>query len=470
MGGYVTNQRKPMLKRKFTYGYQISRSGNPDPFVRADVQASVAYGLQDPDTVYSYRTNVDENTELRHMLSNEDFDPFRQHDTGHEFSSSKWFVKNNSIFGKQHLNVLDATTGVTCDYHGPVGLFRFAVNSNCPLRAAVLDWVNLPSEDLVPWGTKAIKAAAPTRSSASLAVALVELRDGLPKIPGMSLSKARNIREAVTNNGDEYLNIVFGWIPGINDIRQILTAMVNARKIINQYSSDTDKFIRRKMHFPDQVTQTLVKDTASAGNFRLFATPGSPIDSSSTTLGEITTDGHSGLRFSDRVGNVSIVTRTTKKTWFSGAFRYHLNDGEDIFSRIDHTGQVAARLLGARLDPASLWQAMPWSWLLDWFVDIGDIISNATAVSLDGQLLQYGYLMRTTTKELTITTDAPVDNVSAGGNTSRIGNLTSTYVFQRKERIRATPFGFGLNPNSFTAQQWAILGALGMTRAPKSLH
>lgn len=224
------------------------------------------------------------------------------------------------------------------------------------------------------------------------------------------------------------------------------------------------------MHFPDQVDQKLYQDSAITGNFRVFGTPGSPLDTSSVTLGEVTMDGHSGLRFSDRKGAVSLILRTTKKTWFSGAFRYHLNDGTDIFSRIDHTGQVAARLLGARLDPASLWQAMPWSWLLDWFVDIGDIISNATAISLDGQLLQYGYLMRTTTKEMIITTDAPVENVSTGGNTNSVGNLTANFVFQRKERIRATPFGFGLNPNSFSAQQWAVLGALGMTKAPRSLH
>jgi len=298
-----------------------------------------------------------------------------------------------------------------------------------------------------------------------LAVALAELRDGLPNIPGMALKNAKKIRDTHGSLGDEYLNLVFGWVPAIGDIKSILTAMVNAGKILNQYSRDSDHFVRRRMFFPEEKTTTLYQGTGVT----IMATPSSPGGDSSTIPGRVTVSGSEGIKFTDGKGALSLVYTETKKTWFSGAFRYHLENGPDLFSRITNVSQQAGNLLGARLDPASLWQAMPWSWLIDWFVDIGDIIANGSSATFDGQVLQYGYLMQTTTRQATISTDAPVAVRQSGGEFTPVGNLTTTFVSQRKDRIRATPFGFGLNPNSLSAQQWAVLGALGMTRAPKSL-
>jgi hypothetical protein len=45
--------------------------------------------------------------------------------------------------------------------------------------------------------------------------------------------------------------------------------------------------------------------------------------------------------------------------------------------------------------------------------------------------------------------------------------ISSLYRSERKERWKATPYGFGLNMAGFTDQQWAILAALGMTKSPR---
>jgi len=435
--------------------------------------SAVGYGLDVMDSVYSYRSaTYDTQQELQYMLDNERFNPLSSHDTGHEFWNQKYYVKNTSIYGKQNfmINVPGAGSSVDVLYRGPIGLFRvYSIPNTNPLWApySKVAFANaIPKPDLVSLGPKAIHGAAPARSHASLAVALMELRDGLPKIPGMALKNTKKVRNTHGSLGDEYLNLVFGWSPAIGDIKSILTAMVNAGKILNQYSRDSDHFVRRHLFFPEEKSTTLYQGTG----IQLGATPSFPDANSNVSPGVVNVSGSNGIKYTDGKGGISLVYTETTKTWFSGAYRYHLDNGPDLFSRITRTAQQAGQLLGARLDPASLWQAMPWSWLIDWFTDIGDIIANGTNSTFDGQVLQYGYLMRTTTRTATISTDAPVAARQPSGDFQNVGILTTTFVSQRKDRIRATPFGFGLNPNSFSAQQWAVLGALGMTRTPRSLH
>jgi hypothetical protein len=45
----------------------------------------------------------------------------------------------------------------------------------------------------------------------------------------------------------------------------------------------------------------------------------------------------------------------------------------------------------------------------------------------------------------------------------------NTYMVDQKERVRATPYGFGLDLGSLNPRQWAILASLGLTRAPQRL-
>jgi len=38
--------------------------------------------------------------------------------------------------------------------------------------------------------------------------------------------------------------------------------------------------------------------------------------------------------------------------------------------------QVTRSLLGLGLSPATIWSAMPWSWMVDWFTDVGDFLET----------------------------------------------------------------------------------------------
>jgi hypothetical protein len=101
---------------------------------------------------------------------------------------------------------------------------------------------------------------------------------------------------------------------------------------------------------------------------------------------------------------------------------------------------------------------MPWSWALDWFGSTGDIISNWSNWMIDGQVLQYGYMMEHSISKYTYTW------VGDTYYRASIAPPTVSTVVETKIRRQATPYGFGLSWNGFTPRQIAITTALGMSR------
>jgi hypothetical protein len=120
--------------------------------------------------------------------------------------------------------------------------------------------------------------------------------------------------------------------------------------------------------------------------------------------------------------------------------------------------QSSAKLFGTRVTPELFWELTPWSWAVDWVTNLGDVIHNVSAFSRDGLVMPYGYMMATITIKDTYTLSGFQFNT--GPPQTMFQSFTST----SKQRIRATPFGFGLDLGGFTNRQWAIIGALGLSR------
>ena len=51
---------------------------------------------------------------------------------------------------------------------------------------------------------------------------------------------------------------------------------------------------------------------------------------------------------------------------------------EDVSSSMPTPNEVRRRAMkavfGGTIDPATVWSALPWSWLIDWFSDVGDFL------------------------------------------------------------------------------------------------
>lgn len=303
------------------------------------------------------------------------------------------------------------------------------------------EWPAIPSLalELKTLGTTAIARTIPTNPAAGAAQFLGELREGLPSVPGRHLATSvRNPSGKSLSKGsaDEYLNLEFGLKPIISDLKKFAQASKDANKILAQLKRDSGRRVRRRYRFPTTTDTTT----------RVFA--GGQYPSPVLNTWQYGTS-----------GKLTLVTTTKKERWFSGAYTYLYEEPSSLSERLMRAEQRLNAVYGARLNPELLWELMPWSWAVDWVSNTGDVIHNLSAFSRDGLVLCYGYMMGTTTVSNTYT----LEGVSFQGG--RPFNLSQTFRTIRKERVAATPYGFGLDTSGFTNRQWAILGALGISKA-----
>lgn len=360
----------------------------------------------------------------------------RPYDTGHEFSS--WKVKE--ILSHPHWEAR-ASGG-----HYRAGPLLLEGHS-------ATDYSRTFGGMDMGKGTFALKQTRPTKSAANLSQLLLELVVDLPQIPLKPFMKGWNKDPLRKISASEYLNIVFGWQPTVSDVLKICEAIVRSEEILNQYQRDSGKKVRRSFEFDEehQILETkTIKNVELAGWMRRSSGAGSanlyPSD------------------LSKSVGTLSFTRTISTKYWFKGAWSYKFLDPfEDGEFNITRYADAARKLLGVKLDIALLWELAPWSWLIDWFTNIGDIIDVNVAFGQDDLVLRYGYMMRTTRHRAT-SSHSGVTFIS--GPT---GPISHQVEITEKKRWRSTPYGFGVNLEGLNPNQWAILAALGLTGGDKKL-
>jgi hypothetical protein len=280
------------------------------------------------------------------------------------------------------------------------------------------------------YGNKARSLIDPSNPHGQISTALGELyRDGLPAISGASTWKNR--LQDIRDSGHEYLNVEFGWKPLVSDIRSAVNSMQNTTRILRQIERTGNRPIRRKFRFP-----TITSESTSVVSTNVWPHP----------IGVWGNMG--GLK-----GDVVKDTKTSVDVWFSGCFGRFVTPELSKLNRFTEFEAKANALLGTRLTPETLWNLTPWSWLVDWQIDIGAMLSILSRQLLDGSVMWYGYTMANSIKTETYSHTA--------GYVQPIQTVTHL-----KQRNMATPFGFGLSPQTdFSPKQLAILAALGITRA-----
>jgi hypothetical protein len=359
--------------------------------------------------------------------------PFRNNpnvgraDIGGNFYSQKRYVSHE---GGRNLKVRFKPTSqqwAQQDYSGPV----LAVDPSSNLYPS--DQASAIAA-LHAYGTTAIANTKPTNPVAGLTTALVELhRDGLPHLFGSTLWEGRT--SIIRSAGEEYLNKEFGWDPLVNDIKSFASGVVHASDVIERYKRGIGKPTRRRFDF-------------------------TPIESSTTTnLGAAlpyTGQPYAYLFGVGTNGTLSVETRVSKQRWFTGAFTYYFP--AKLGGKMSDLSILAQRL-GLELTPEVLWEAAPGSWAVDWFSNIGDVISNWTSFHEDGLVMLYGYMMEHTIVSNTYRLDGAI---LADGRPCPVSPVT--FVIETKQRQGATPYGFGLNFGALSGFQKSIMGALGLTK------
>lgn len=312
-----------------------------------------------------------------------------------------------------------------------------------------VDSHRLTAAERTNYGARAIAGTAPTNPNASISTFLGEfLFEGLPSLAGAAVLKDR--AQKFHSYGGEYLNVQFGWVPFVAELMKLVRSCKEAFTLLQQYERDAGRVVRRRFVFPDIITFSDVSDARESGQSGYF----------NTTWGV----NPGFMSTAERSGPVPMEMIKRRSISFVGAYSYALPVDDNIMGKIARFEQEANYLLGTRLTPELLWELAPWSWLVDWFSTVGLLVGNAERLSTDGLVLRYGYLLHHTVEDRTFR--VPAKALIGGG---LVGPVTLRTRRESKERVRASPYGFALLPADFSASQWAILAALGLTKSPGRL-
>lgn len=368
-------------------------------------------------------------------------------DVGGEFSTTKYEYRD----GGQNVALHTGTPSTTIERTFTGRLQAYSYDSSVWPSIDPIDQIALHA-----YGNKARALVNPANPSTSVAVGAGELREvqGIPGIPGLALFKerlrllenfnpynvSRNFNAAtgvIKAGSSEYLNLQFGWLSLERDLRAAAQLTLEHIQLLKQYERSRGRAVRRRYEFPVEEPTLTTVDMGSKA----------PAPSISSAF------------FSTYQGHLTRVEEFSQRVWFSGSFTYYVTPGLSQ-SKLSRYEAAANKLLGSRLTPHLVWQLAPWTWLTDWFVDFGTFISNLEAMVLDGSVMWYGYVMATQQRSHTY----HLTGSRLQGGSELL--LEQQFTAVTKQRVRATPFGFGLSPNTdFSMKQWTILAALGITRA-----
>jgi len=390
-----------------------------------------------------------------------DFKGIKQ-DMGGDFLTLKWTCEFDKTIKSANYVELNSSgsrlwqhsghrIGNISDYYNGSGIGWGYITKNTPIDQ-LSNYFGAKSETddkLLARGTTAIARTRPDVSPASVTQFLVELkRDGIPFAAKLSREEFKRLlkqfeRKGVAKGGtktssDYFLENQFGLIPFVSDMKSFSRVALHGLSVLDNLQKNSGELIRRRYTFPRE-TFSSTQGHGSANPAFGFNSPGS--------------------EFLENYGYQDTTVSTVRDTWFSGAYRIWMPTDNEPVSRLQEVANKMRWDYGLDLDFSILWNLAPWTWLIDWQSNLGDVIQNFAKWSDDAVVLHYGYVMQKTVTTYSTPELGSIRNAEPDG-TLRPMQLIAT----KKRRLRATPYGFGFAFDSLSVKQKAILAAIGITR------
>lgn len=309
-------------------------------------------------------------------------------------------------------------------------------------------------------GANHISEMSPFKQNASILAALIELARGdIPNVlktirqhmDTITRIKASGVKDAASALGSEYLNNVFGWAPIIRDVERAINTFVTIDNLLFPEDS-TRRKVKRVIH----TNGTVFKDSSGI-QFGPTWTNGIPApDVPLVTSAESNNPAFSYyMNVGSGMGEWSVLEELSVYTTarFNTGLRPNRTNNTNLDRAID--------LLGLEITPEVLWELTPWSWLVDWFSNMGTVIGNLTNLGLSNTILNYAY----STARWKSRSSVEYTPQKVYSHDEITGKFLYSYTHDYKVRIGASPFGFDVALDSLSAGQWAILAALGLARS-----
>lgn len=294
------------------------------------------------------------------------------------------------------------------------------------------------------YGATGWAKARPGRPGADLAQFIAEFRD-VPRTLKATANFFQDSWKAAMNGvhksaehaANSWLAANFGWLPFLSDLRKFANTYTNVNDRIKDLRKHNNRWIKRSRDVA--ATTAVLSDTTY------------PVGSHNpTSFGYYTYYFCKGY---GSPGTGSRITVTTNaKFRFVGRFKYWIpNIDSDRWE-----ARARQKLFGLNVNPALVWELTPFSWLVDWASNVGDVFSNMDDNLAENLVASYAYIMGTQTVNVNIS--------SYMTNLNTPSNGFWTQSLSIKDRKQASPFGFALTGIDFNARQWSLISACGLQR------
>lgn len=307
-------------------------------------------------------------------------------------------------------------------------------------------WVDTPPPvgwredwgDGTGYGAEAWNKFKPGKPGAALGQFIAEMRD----VPRLLQLRHKNFRDI----GNNYLNYQFGWRPFLKDLQDFFNVTKKVHARMRYLRNNNGKWIRREgavrasEESTDYETTNGVYPILVSAFYDTDIVPTWPV-----------------------MPAAQVTVKKTEDVWFSGLFKFWIPNIEDPLFRL----RQIPKMYGLSLSPALLYELIPYSWLADWWGNMGDIMSNiSSANAADNLVAKYAYVMTHTreSREITSGFNIYTDPIARTVQNVSISGMQS---WERKHRVSANPYGFNIEWPDLSATQMAVLGALGVSRVPK---
>lgn len=308
-----------------------------------------------------------------------------------------------------------------------------------------------------------LRRTAPTRAEIDLTRSLGELKD-FHLMLRASAYNPRSLKQA----GGTFLNAVFGIEPTLSDLQRVAETVVSADSILAEYIRQERRKLRRS------ATHTYYDFNDSgviSGVFSGFQSPTlatcafGPITAKAARVLPTTEYSRNDVMLCD----VAWSLHASQTLTGFATYEYFIPKPTGIEERLGRYKQMASRLAGGGLTLPVIWELTPWTWLTDWFVDVGGLLRYQQTV-VDNQLVasRQGYTLRESTVAAVHFSGHHLDYSRVVNpytfTSSRFSGGASTFRKQYVYRRPGNPFG--LSPTwTLSKQQWAIVAAMGLSRS-----
>lgn len=271
-------------------------------------------------------------------------------------------------------------------------------------------------------GPEAWQKFKPAKPKVNLGIFIAELRE----IGGLLFKRLNSLK----NLGSNYLAVEFGWKPFIGDLCTWYDSVINLSDQIDQLIRDNNQWIHRS---------------------------GSVKSEGSSSVSNVTGTGLSPTYYCSITGMTRTVT-TSNRIWFSGRFKYFI---PGLNSSKLGRFRALRRLWGLEITPSNVYELIPFSWLLDYFINVGTLINNFESSLNDNLVSKYAYTMCTTESivERKVYFNNLVNDIPSSSDTCSAFQKTIV-----KARSSVNPFGVQFS-TPLSVRQALILGALGLAKS-----